>query len=373
MGAILVGIKTCHRLDYYIDDLTVDYVQQRGWRHPNQQERVNAQRDTWLKNLPDGFDYKFFYGSTLRTQKLNQRAPDSYTLRQPLSDELFLPCGDNYTSNPLKVRQMCAYAMANGYAFLVVVDDDTYLDAGQLIATDFPGFHYSGAPTETFHPGSCVILSRIGMQAILDSPSFGYADDQSIGYVLGKAGIKPHSIPEILHGFGDAYRVTLSQARTEKHASWHSCSPAIMRELWTLHTTSLLEQQKATAGAASKTTPSPLVSPVSVEEKSSSSVILPMQHAEHCYPLDSNLSTISRSDITPSSNDSESLETGLEKINLALDLSSTVMSETLSSSETPVPSWNPSPQSSSEPASSSSIETNSAIPSGSENSTEKTL
>src|SRR6266496_1114847 len=332
MGAILVGIKTCHRLDYFVDDLTVDYVQLKGWRHPIQQERVDAQRQTWLKALPEGVDYKFFYGSTLRTQKLNQRVPDKNILRQPLADELFLPCNDNYTANTLKVRQICGYALANGYGLLVLVDDDTYLDFEKLLATDFAEYHYSGAPTQTFHPGSCVILDRVAMQAILDHPSISYADDAAIGYSLDKAGIKPHSIPAILHGIGDAYRVTPAQVQEKDYVSWHSCSPDIMKALWMRHVTLSSERQKATAGQALKITPSPSVSPVLEEEKFSSSVTLPILPEQPSSSLDSNSLITSVSETIPSSNDLEFLETGSKPIKTESDISSTVMSWTLLSS-----------------------------------------
>lgn len=230
---ILVAVKTCHRLDYFVDDCTQDYVELKGWRHPIQQERVDAQRETWLSALPEGVDYKFFYGSILRNKKQNQRTPDKYELRQPEADEVFLPCGDNYTSNTAKVKAIFKWALDAGYDYVCLVDDDTFVFPEKLFATDFAKYSYSGAPTETFHPGSCVFVDRKAMEIFIAARPASYADDLALGFAMEKANIKPHSIVTIHHGFGDSYRFDPRLAEEAEFAAAHSCNPEVMRRLWT--------------------------------------------------------------------------------------------------------------------------------------------
>src|ERR1700721_1809849 len=90
---LLIGVKTCHKLDYYFDDNTVDWLTARGYHPFDQPARVAAMRDTWLSKeslkaayrpfriptdpvaLATHIDYKFFYGTKLRRTdiKPNQR------------------------------------------------------------------------------------------------------------------------------------------------------------------------------------------------------------------------------------------------------------------------------------------------------------
>src|ERR1700679_2335790 len=103
---ILVAVKTCHRLDYFFDDQTVDWLNQRGLRHTNQPERVAAQRETFISGLGD-IDYKFFYGSRLRSNPERRVNQNLNVMREPLADEVFLPCNDQYTANSQKVKAIC--------------------------------------------------------------------------------------------------------------------------------------------------------------------------------------------------------------------------------------------------------------------------
>jgi hypothetical protein len=101
---LLIAIMTCHRYNYRVNDLTKDWLADK--RYLNQQARVEAQRATWLRQLPPASNYKFFYGRGSRV---------------PLADEIFLDCGDKYTDNPEKMKAICRYALAAGYDFLLRV------------------------------------------------------------------------------------------------------------------------------------------------------------------------------------------------------------------------------------------------------------
>ena len=229
---LLVAIMTCHRLDYYIDDCTQDYATQKGWRWMDQQARVNTIRATWLKELP--VDYKFFYGTRLRNQKPNQRIPDKHTLRAPERDEVFLDCGDSYTSNPEKMKAICAWALAHGYDYILRCDDDTFIYPDRLLATNFIQFDYVGAGTDpnTFHPGGCMFLSKRAMELIVKGHPTTYADDVWIGQLLRDHGIKLTNEPTMHNRWGDGYVVVPENLPIGTLSSFHSCKPEVMKYLY---------------------------------------------------------------------------------------------------------------------------------------------
>lgn len=323
---LLIAVLTCHRLDYFFDDNTIDWLTQRNMRSLDQQARVNAQRETWLSaewfsQVHPGvtFDHKFFYGTRLRDtiSKPNQRVatPQPSYLREPLSDEVFLPVQDNYTHNASKMKAICKYALENGYDYVLRVDDDT-LVFPELFGSDWDQHPYSGAGNGPFHPGSCVFLSRESMQTLVAEKITSFADDLWIGQVLSNHGIPCHAIPGIRHEFGDNYLAK----RWNGEVSLHSVTPELMRSIWTVRAMSLLQQQKVTAGATSKTTQSPSASLGSEDEKSSSSVTSPTLPEKFSLDLGLNLSTTSPLGITQSLSDSESSEIGLLQTSTQSDI-----------------------------------------------------
>ena len=83
----LLALITCHARQHYAD----------------------AQRDTWIPNIPEGLDYKFFLGPSERA---------------PRPDEVFLDCDDSYGGLPSKVQAVIQWALEHGYTNLAKVDDD---------------------------------------------------------------------------------------------------------------------------------------------------------------------------------------------------------------------------------------------------------
>lgn len=235
---LLVAILTCHRLDYYVNDLTIEWNKSRCL---DQQARVNTQRSTWLSELKEfGVDYKFFYGTTLRDNvtKPNTR-PDPNrivpALREPLADEIYLDCGDNYTQNPQKLKGIFQYALENGYDYVLRVDDDTFVYPYRLLNDEYAVWSkvdYSGAGNGVFHPGGCLFVSRRAMELALAAPITDYADDVWLGSVMSNNKISVHEIASVHNLFGDNYNVVPEELPIEKLSAFHSCKPEAMEKLY---------------------------------------------------------------------------------------------------------------------------------------------
>jgi len=226
---LLVAIMTCHRLDYYLDDLSIDWCTQKNLRCLDQQARVNTIRDTWVKQLGD-VPYRFFYGTKLRQDGDRRRVPTPI-LREPLADEIFLDCGDNYTQNPAKMKAICRWALDHGYDFLLRCDDDTFIYPDRLFATNWADHDYSGSSPQHFHPGGCMFLSRKMMELVISSPVNNYADDVWIGTVAADNRIPMNHIKNTRNQWDTGYKVPIDIDPTGL-ASFHSCTPEVMRRLY---------------------------------------------------------------------------------------------------------------------------------------------
>jgi hypothetical protein len=234
--SVFIGILSCHRLDYFVDDCTVDYLDQKGWRCKDQQARVNTIRETWIKDLPPEVDYRIFYGNRLRQDK-ERRVQPKIILRDPSPDEIYLDCADQYTANPQKMQAMCKWVLANTSAsHLLRCDDDTFIYPERLLATNWAQFDYVGAGTDphTFHPGGCMFLSRRAMGFIVQGSPTGYADDLWIGQLLRDKGIKLANEPTMHNKWGDGYVVVPANLPVDTLSSFHSCKPEVMRELYAI-------------------------------------------------------------------------------------------------------------------------------------------
>lgn len=229
MPKLLVAILTCHKADYFIDDLTKDWLAAK--RCLDIELRRRTQRRTWIPRLPKEVDYRFFFGTRLRPALDTRRDTIQPTVdREPLSDEIFLTCGDNYTSNPEKMKAICRYALANGYDFLLRVDDDTFIYPDRLLREDWQ-HDYAGANKGSFHPGGCLFLSRRAMELIVASRPTSYADDLWIGQVMAENRIPMHGIASIHNEFGTGYNVIPESLPIHRLASLHSCQPDAMKYL----------------------------------------------------------------------------------------------------------------------------------------------
>lgn len=105
---VLIAILCCHHRQAYAD----------------------AQRETWIKDIPAGLDYKFFYSKN--------------TERKAKSDEVFVDCLDDYRSLPMKVKRAVEWAYDQGYDYVFKTDDDVYVRPERLLTSGFERYPYIG-------------------------------------------------------------------------------------------------------------------------------------------------------------------------------------------------------------------------------------
>jgi hypothetical protein len=144
------------------------------------QDYANAQRETWIQDIPKGIDYKFFFGSGMD--------------REPKEDEVFVECSDEYRGLPAKVWRAIQWAFANGYDYVFKVDDDVYVRPERLLTCGFKQHDYIGRYFQDYACGLAYWLSSksISILASAPEPIMG-AEDQWVGKTLSDAGIICHN------------------------------------------------------------------------------------------------------------------------------------------------------------------------------------
>lgn len=113
---VLIAILSCHAL-----------------RHLEQ-----AQRDTWIKDIPAGVDYKFFLG---------------YPLLDNTDDEVFTAVGDDLDSLTLKMKSIFRWSLYHDYDFVFKCDLDTLVRPALLLSSGFEAHDYSGGLNGFFASG----------------------------------------------------------------------------------------------------------------------------------------------------------------------------------------------------------------------------
>lgn len=239
---VLIGIKTGHRLDYFIDNDTRDWINDKGYRNLDVDSRRAAQRATFLRHLPEGMDYKFFYGNKLRDERdpaRVKRAKDFIppVLPKPLEDEVYLPVMDSYTALSYKTQAIVRYALEFEYDLLFLIDDDTFVYPKQLWNEirmyDLVKRPYAGAPAGAFHTGNMLFLNRDAMRLIAKADINHYADDLWIGRVMSEHGIPKFDLSSLRSDFGTRYVIDAAAiSQVHQYAALHSCKPATMRALY---------------------------------------------------------------------------------------------------------------------------------------------
>jgi len=114
-------------------------------------------RDTWLSG--HNVDYKFFLGAGSA---------------EPKSDEVILPCPDDYLSLPYKTLEILKWALSNGYDYVYKCDTDTFVMLERLLSSGFEEYDYVGTFNE-----------KLGKPNVVYGTLFSWASGGS-GYWLSK-------------------------------------------------------------------------------------------------------------------------------------------------------------------------------------------
>lgn len=155
---VLIAILSCHSLRGYEQSL----------------------RDTWIKDIPAGTDYKFVLGRPAA---------------MPEKDEVFLDVGDTLQDLTHKVVAVCCWAHEAGYDYLLKCDLDTLVRPQGLLQSDFSRFDWVGGQNEFFASGGAGYwLSRRAMRAVADHPvEPGPAEDVNTAHAVLEAGMTLHN------------------------------------------------------------------------------------------------------------------------------------------------------------------------------------
>lgn len=154
---------------------------------------LNACRDTWIKDIPKGVDYRFFFGRGEHAD--------------PQPDEITLDCDDAYRGLACKVQAVCKWSLVNalGHPGLFKVDDDTYVRPERLWDAGFEHHDYVGrllGPTDHHHQtryargGTGYYLARRVMEVLAAAPTpnpdnmADYAEDSWVGRITLEAGFE---------------------------------------------------------------------------------------------------------------------------------------------------------------------------------------
>jgi hypothetical protein len=173
---ILIAIKCCHA----------------------RQDFAEASRQTWIKKIPSGIDYRVFYGHGQHELK---------------PDEVQLDVPDGYLDLCTKIHEMIRWTYDHGYDFLFQVDDDTYVLPDRLFLSDFRSHDFVGG--ESFGideyqrifryvggvnaSGPGFWLSRKSMEIVLRYPRPAHAnpDEPWLGWVLRTNGTRVKQTPRL--------------------------------------------------------------------------------------------------------------------------------------------------------------------------------
>jgi len=153
---ILIAVVTCHAYRYlgYHDDTPGG-------------GRAQIIRETWKTLVPEGVDFKFFYGRGEGT---------------PKDDEVFLDVSDAFFAMPGKVQAVFKYATERGYDYVLECTDDTWIDVPVALQSGFAKYDYVGNARNlgnskvpfTFVSGFAVWYSRRAMEIVANTPWADY-------------------------------------------------------------------------------------------------------------------------------------------------------------------------------------------------------
>ena len=166
---VLIAILSCHSHKHY----------------------EQAQRDTWIPDIPAGVDYKFFLGN--------------HTWSPCDPDEVVLNVGDAFADVTAKTVEMNAWALVRDYDFVFKADLDTLVRPKELLVSGFEQHDYTGGRNSFFVSGGAGYwLSKRALQAVVETEiEPGPAEDVNTAHALAHQGIQLHADPRYKFYPGD--------------------------------------------------------------------------------------------------------------------------------------------------------------------------
>ncbi len=145
-----------------------------------------AERDTWIRNIPVGVDYKFFIG--------NRAGIHDAALHPYAEDETHLDVGDSLPELTLKCVEMYRWALARGYEYVWKVDLDTLVRPQQLLSSSLEAHDWVGGQNDWFASGGAGYgLSKRAMEYVVAQPiKETCAEDLHTAQAMATAGIALH-------------------------------------------------------------------------------------------------------------------------------------------------------------------------------------
>ncbi len=153
------------------------------------QAAQQAQRDTWVKDLPADVDLKYFVGCDV---------PDLASDEVPAGEDGIYPERglQLYPTLPKKNRRVMTWALGMGYDYVFKTDTDTLVNVPNLLASGFEQHDYSGGRNweeagEFPSGGAGYWLSKKALSIVSNSNAQHWAEDVRTMLALREAGIHP--------------------------------------------------------------------------------------------------------------------------------------------------------------------------------------
>ena len=185
----------------------------------SQPERMQAQRETWLKDLK-GADYRYFLG--LVDDLTEWDSTDVVYINSP-DGPVWQGPHRTWVLNR-KTEALVRYALTRGYDYVFKCDDDTWVHVDRLLDSGFEEHDYAGSMDRHYdfalgrsyewaQGGAGYWLSRRAMEVVAANGLHrARAEDFAVGQLLAANGIRPHH--------DGRYRPAVSESDLEDTTSW---------------------------------------------------------------------------------------------------------------------------------------------------------
>ncbi len=207
MKSVLLAVATCHR-----------------YRH-----RADAQRKTWVKDVGNSADVRFFLGTPHDGSRLE--------------DEVWLDCPDAYANRKEKIISIIRWAVGYTYDYLWKLDDDIYLRPERLLTLKAGDYCGATVGDNRAISGAIYGLGRTSMEKLLSPNTADWQEyeDLWVQRRLAEMGVSPTEMggPDGVNGrfrmtHSDKYHVRIPQdpplPSNDVIASWEH-SPEQMQRI----------------------------------------------------------------------------------------------------------------------------------------------